>query len=255
MSNPFIQLETIVACCGRRVRIDSIASPIRGFAGDVCHGRRRTPRSILFADLNPRCSGRSILQPHQTCSWIFVEHGEAFLAVRPVIGEYAEGWTISLDDASPGLTSDIINDAYEWSPDHRTISLKDKHAGMIFEASRRTHHATLEAFVDEVLDNPLVLEKTVVPGFHVLRYPGAATRPGKSSSTEPTARFHRRGSAGRLRAKAGLRQPVSDSGIQQRAGGDSQRRSEAVVGFQRVNEQRKEFYDERGSCANGFRCE
>lgn len=104
--------------------------------------------------------------------WVFVEHGDAFLAIRPVMGEYAEGWTILVDDASPGLTSEIIKQSYEWSPDRKTMFLKDKYAGMIFEASRRAHHATLEAFINDILDNPLVLDKTVVPGFHVLRYRG-----------------------------------------------------------------------------------
>lgn len=104
--------------------------------------------------------------------WIFVEHGDAFLAVRPVMGEYAEGWTILVDPASPGLTSVIIEDSYDWSPDRKTIFLKDKYAGMIFEASRREQHASLEHFMDDVLDNPLHLVKTVVPGFHVLKYTG-----------------------------------------------------------------------------------
>ena len=104
--------------------------------------------------------------------WVFVEHGDAFLAVRSVMGEYADGWTILVDGASPGLTSPIIDDSYEWSSDRRTIFLKDKFAGMIFEASRRVHHDTLEEFMADILDNPLVLDKTVVPGFHVLHYRG-----------------------------------------------------------------------------------
>lgn len=104
--------------------------------------------------------------------WVFVEHGDAYLAVRPVMGEYADGWTILQDDASPGLTSEIIADSYDWSPDRKMIYLKDKYAGMIFEASRREHHASLPDFMADVLDNLLVLDKTVVPGFHILRYRG-----------------------------------------------------------------------------------
>ncbi|MEX0332414.1 MAG: hypothetical protein AB3N64_13415 [Puniceicoccaceae bacterium] len=104
--------------------------------------------------------------------WVFVEHGDAFLAVRPVMGEYAEGWTILVDPSSPGLTSVIHEDSYDWSPDRKMIYLKDKYAGMIFEASRRDHHGSLEDFMADILDNPLVLDKTVVPGFHVLRYRG-----------------------------------------------------------------------------------
>ena len=104
--------------------------------------------------------------------WIFLEYGDAFLAFRAVMGEYAEGWTILVDDASPGLTSEVVADSYEWSPNRKMIYLKDKYAGMIFEASRRMHHNTLEAFMADVLENPLVLDKTVVPGFHLLRYRG-----------------------------------------------------------------------------------
>lgn len=108
----------------------------------------------------------------EKAGWIFVEHGDAFLAVRPVMGEYAQGWTILKDDASAGLNSPVIEDSYDWSPDRKTIFLKDKYSGMIFEASRRVAHKSLDAFISDILDNPLVLEKTVVPGFHVLRYKG-----------------------------------------------------------------------------------
>ena len=122
------------------------------------------PYGIYFGDNLDRIE--------ETRGWLFVQHGDAFLAVRPVMGEYADGWTILVDDASPGLTSLIIEDSYKWSPDRRMIYLKDKYAGMIFEASRREHHGSLEDFMDDVLDNFLVLDKTVVPGFHVLRYRG-----------------------------------------------------------------------------------
>lgn len=116
--------------------------------------------------------GDQLERVEEKAGWIFVEHGDAFLAVRPVMGEYAEGWIILKDDASPGPTSPVIEESYEWSPDRKTVFLKDRYAGMIFEASRRTHHETLEAFMGDILDNPLVLDKTVVPGFHILRYRG-----------------------------------------------------------------------------------
>jgi len=110
----------------------------------------------------------------EKAGWIFVEHGDAFLAIRPVMGEYAEGWTILEDDASPGLTSAIVEETYEWSQDRRMVYLKNKYAGMIFEASRRKHHSSLESFITDILDNPIVLEKTVVPGWHILRYRGCS---------------------------------------------------------------------------------
>jgi hypothetical protein len=94
--------------------------------------------------------------------WIFVENGDAFVAVRVVIG----------NDRVPGLHGEAIEDSYTWSEDKKTIQFKDKYAGMIFETSRQIHHRTLEAFMDDVLDNPLVLDKTVVAGFNILRYRG-----------------------------------------------------------------------------------
>jgi hypothetical protein len=94
--------------------------------------------------------------------WIFIEDGDAFAAVRVVSG----------NDNVPGLHSELVKDSYTWSPDKKMIYLKDKYAGMIFETSRRAHHETLEAFMDDVLDNPLVLDKTVVAGFNILHYRG-----------------------------------------------------------------------------------
>jgi len=102
--------------------------------------------------------------------WIFVENGDAFLAVKPVMGEYAEGWTILKDEASLGNESEIINDSYEWNKDKSLVHLKDKYAGVIFESSRRNEYKTLEDFISDILKNPISLEKTVVPGFHILKY-------------------------------------------------------------------------------------
>lgn len=94
--------------------------------------------------------------------WIFVEHGDAFAAVRVVMG----------NDKVPGLHSELINGSYTWSPDKKMIYLNNKYAGMIFETSRRAHHQTLEDFMDDILDNPIALDKTVVAGFNILRYRG-----------------------------------------------------------------------------------
>ena len=102
--------------------------------------------------------------------WIFIEHGDAFLAIKPLMGEYADGWTILKDEASEGFHSEIIQDSYTWSQNKELIHLKDKYAGVIFEASRRIQHRTLNDFIDAILKNSIALEKTVVPGFHILRY-------------------------------------------------------------------------------------
>jgi len=94
--------------------------------------------------------------------WIFIEDGDAFAAVRVVAG----------NDNVPGLQSELVNDSYTWNPDRTMIQLKNKYAGMIFETSRRAHHETLEAFMGDILDNSLILDKTVVAGFNILRYTG-----------------------------------------------------------------------------------
>ena len=104
--------------------------------------------------------------------WIFVEHGDAYLAVKPMMGEYAQGWRILKDEASPGFYSEIIEDSYVWNKDKSLNYLKDRYAGVIFESSRREHYPTLKDFISAILKNPIALQKTVVPGFHVLKYTG-----------------------------------------------------------------------------------
>jgi hypothetical protein len=88
------------------------------------------------------------------------------------MGEYANGWTILKDEASEGFHSEIIKDSYAWSKNKELITLKDKYAGVIFESSRRKHYNTLNDFIAAILKNPIALEKTVVPGFHILKYTG-----------------------------------------------------------------------------------
>jgi len=94
--------------------------------------------------------------------WIFVEHGDAFAAVRVVLG----------NDKAIGMHSELVRDSYNWSEDRKMILFKDKYSGMIFETSRRANHQSLEVFIEDVLDNMLVLDKTVVAGFNILRYKG-----------------------------------------------------------------------------------
>jgi hypothetical protein len=94
--------------------------------------------------------------------WIFIENGDAFLAVRAILG----------NDKKPGVQSELVRNSYTWREDKKMILFTDKYSGMIFETSRRTHHRTLDAFIADILDNLLVLDKTVVAGFNVLRYKG-----------------------------------------------------------------------------------
>jgi hypothetical protein len=94
--------------------------------------------------------------------WIFIENGDAFLAVRAVLG----------DDTEPGIHSELMKNSYTWREDKEMILFNDKYSGMIFETSRRANHNSLETFIADILDNMLVLDKTVVAGFNVLRYKG-----------------------------------------------------------------------------------
>lgn len=94
--------------------------------------------------------------------WIFIEHGDAFAAIRVVSG----------NDNIQGLYSELEKDNYSWSADKKMVIFKDKYSGMIFETSRRVHHKTLEDFMMDILDNTLILNKTVVAGFNILRYRG-----------------------------------------------------------------------------------
>jgi lysophospholipase L1-like esterase len=116
--------------------------------------------------------GNKVEQSVEKQGWIFVEDGDAFLAIKPIMGEYANGWKILKDEASEGFYSEIIKDSYAWSKNKELIYLKDKYAGVIFESSRREHYRTLNDFIAAILKNPIALEKTVVPGFHILKYTG-----------------------------------------------------------------------------------
>jgi hypothetical protein len=55
------------------------------------------------------------------------------------------------------------------------IVLEDRFSPVIIEAGRRADYPTLEAFMADVLDNPIALHKTVVPGLNELVYTGTDT--------------------------------------------------------------------------------
>lgn len=105
--------------------------------------------------------------------WIFVQEGNGYLAIRPILGEHTldEGGTIKRK-ASEGLYGRLLEDSYEWNADRSMIRLIDRFSPIIFETAQRADYATLEDFQKDILDNPIRLHKTVVVGWYVLTYQG-----------------------------------------------------------------------------------
>jgi hypothetical protein len=113
--------------------------------------------------------------------WIFVQKGTAYAAIRPVLWDEEHdtqfrkrttGNQIFFNTPDDVPTVKLRTDSYRWNHDRTIIELKDNHTATIIEAGRREDYATLEAFMTDVLDNPLALHKTVVPGDHILVYTG-----------------------------------------------------------------------------------
>jgi len=117
----------------------------------------------------------------ETNGWIFVQKGNSYAAVRPVLWDEAyekqhKKETLSTqvffnapDDAP---TVKLRNDCYRWNEDGTILLLEDSHTPVIIEAGRKADYSTLESFMADVLDNPIALYKTVVPGNNILVYTG-----------------------------------------------------------------------------------
>ncbi len=124
---------------------------------------------IYERDFGVHFSG-SFDQLHEQEGWIFVEKDAAYLAVRPLMGEYEydhESWSSTGNDA---LTSPIEMDTYEWGPKKEYIQFKDKYSPVIMEAGRRPDFASLEEFQAHIFSKKLELKKTVVPGWYIVLY-------------------------------------------------------------------------------------
>ena len=109
----------------------------------------------------------------EKAGWIFVQQGNGYLAVRVLAGEADKNARIWKDyQANENLYSKIMTDTYQWNDQHTIIRFKNKFSPIIFEAGARANYPTLKDFQNDILDNPLQLRKTVVPGWYIVLYTG-----------------------------------------------------------------------------------
>ncbi len=119
-------------------------------------------------------------QRAESGGWVFVQSGNAYAAIRPVLADMKHEEETRKKDAAvvffnvpnDAPTVKLRTDGYKWSEDHSILLLEDNHTATIIEAGRTTDYPTLEAFMADVLDNPIALYKTVVPGANILVYTG-----------------------------------------------------------------------------------
>lgn len=115
--------------------------------------------------------------------WIFVQKGNAYAAIKPILwdAEFEKekkelaggaGTQQFFNSSKEDTTVMIKAGAYSWVCDHKVIKLEDKFSPVIIEAGRKADFQTLENFMADVLDNPIALYKTVVPGYNVIVYTG-----------------------------------------------------------------------------------
>jgi hypothetical protein len=68
----------------------------------------------------------------------------------------------------------LRTDPYQWVQNNTILKLEENHMPVIIEAGHQDDYQDLEAFMADVLDNPLALHKCVVPGDFVLVYTGSS---------------------------------------------------------------------------------
>jgi hypothetical protein len=117
----------------------------------------------------------------ETNGWTFVQRGNAYAAVRPVLWDekyekehktQTEGNQVYFNAPNDPPNVKLRADSYRWNEEKTILLLEDNHTPVIIEAGRKADYATLEAFMADVLDNPIALFKTVVPGDNILVYTG-----------------------------------------------------------------------------------
>lgn len=111
--------------------------------------------------------------------WIFVQSGNAYAAVRPVLWDEAyekehkkktTGNQIFFNAPDDAPTVKLRTDCYRWDADQKLLIYEDNHTATIIKAGRKNDFPTLQAFMKDVLNDEIALYKTVVPGNNILVY-------------------------------------------------------------------------------------
>ena len=132
-----------------------------------------TPLGVVF--------GKDVDRIEEQDGWVFAQEGNAYVAFRvvwPAVDFAARGGAGTPVEADGFGRLPLAKDTYTWADQKaakrmisgRTMTANEPQAALIIEASRRAHHATFEAFQQDVLDNPIVLRQ-VIGGF-LLTYKG-----------------------------------------------------------------------------------
>ena len=112
-----------------------------------------------------------------------MQKGRAYAAIRPVLWDEAyekerqtrtQGNQIFFNASDDRSTVKLRTDSYTWHQDLSILMLEDAHSPVIIEAGSRRDYPTMSDFAVDVLDNPIALYKTVMPGSHILVYKGCS---------------------------------------------------------------------------------
>jgi hypothetical protein len=116
--------------------------------------------------------------------WVFLQKGNSYAAVKPILwdAEYEKnkktgaGTQAFFNSPQDDATVKIKDGAYSWVCEHKVIKLEDKFSPVIIEAGRKADYPGIEDFIEDVLNNPIALYKTVVPGYNILVYTGCGDK-------------------------------------------------------------------------------
>ena len=122
--------------------------------------------------------GNDVDRIEEKQGWVFAQEGNAYVAFRTVWPDGGVSAKPQTHDPEGFGRLTPALDTYIWSEGSsgkrsitgRMMTAKEAQAPLVIEASRRAHHATFEAFQQDVLDNPIVLRQ-VIGGF-LLTYKG-----------------------------------------------------------------------------------
>jgi hypothetical protein len=127
--------------------------------------------------------GKDWDQQTERDGWVFVQKGRAYAAIRPVLWDEAyekerqtrtQGNQIFFNASDDRSTVKLRTDSYTWHEDLSILMLEDAHSPVIIEAGSRRDYPTMSDFAVDVLDNPIALYKTVMPGSNILVYKGCS---------------------------------------------------------------------------------